>query len=113
MLEISPIAPVGGSQSLWHHGLSANPRPAAPQAPQAQGTPAREEPVRLPVHRDPDMLTGPTPAFQASILEIETDLATVIARLEAARTRSRDEAALHSPVPQAPLDRPDGTDPVG
>ncbi|MGH1330622.1 MAG: hypothetical protein ACRBBK_07050 [Paracoccaceae bacterium] len=41
----------------------------------------------------PETLAGPTPAFQASLLEIESDLQNVIAKLEAARTRSRDEAA--------------------
>ena len=44
--------------------------------------------------RDETVLTGPTPAFQASILEVEKDLRNVIARVEAKRTQQSDEAAI-------------------
>ncbi|MFT6605943.1 MAG: hypothetical protein ACJA2X_001119 [Halocynthiibacter sp.] len=50
----------------------------------------------------PETLAGPTPAFQASLLEIESDLQNVIAKLEAARTRSRDEAATAPAVATNP-----------
>ncbi|WP_417260051.1 hypothetical protein [Celeribacter sp.] len=44
--------------------------------------------------RDETVLTGPTPAFQASILDFERDLRNVIARIEAKRTQQADEAAI-------------------
>lgn len=51
----------------------------------------------------PETIPGPTPAFQASLLEIESDLQNVIAMLEAARTRSRDEAATAPAAALAPV----------
>jgi len=44
--------------------------------------------------RDDIVLSGPTPSFQASILEVEKDLRNVIARVEAKRTQQADEAAI-------------------
>lgn len=48
---------------------------------------------------DVDTLTGPTPAFQASLLEVESDLRNVIARVEAERAQASDAAAI-APAPQ-------------
>ena len=50
-----------------------------------------------------NLLTGPTPAFQASVLEVEQDLRHVIAQVEAKRTQKADEAAIAptSPEPRA------------
>jgi hypothetical protein len=48
---------------------------------------------------DPNMLTGPTPSFQTSILEMESDLRTVIARVEAKRAMHFDGNAI-APAPQ-------------
>jgi hypothetical protein len=48
---------------------------------------------------DVDTLTGPTPAFQASLLEVESDLRNVIARVEAKRAQISDAAAI-APAPQ-------------
>ena len=42
----------------------------------------------------PHVLTGPTPAFQASVLEMERDLQQTIARLEAARGMQESDAAM-------------------
>ncbi|RPE71837.1 hypothetical protein EDD53_0967 [Pacificibacter maritimus] len=43
---------------------------------------------------DPNMLTGPTPSFQASVLEVESDLRNIIAQVEAKRAITLDEAAI-------------------
>jgi len=42
----------------------------------------------------PHVLTGPTPAFQASVLEMERDLQQTIARLEAARGKQESDVAM-------------------
>jgi|GEM_PF-6944661 hypothetical protein len=41
-----------------------------------------------------DALVGPTPAFQASVLEVELDLRNALAEIAAKRTQSADEAAI-------------------
>lgn len=41
-----------------------------------------------------DVLVGPTPAFQASVLEVRMDLRNAIAEHAAKRTQSEDEAAI-------------------
>ncbi len=54
---------------------------------------------------DPDLPTGPPPAFEISLLEVERDLQQVIARLEAARTRSLDAEGVRvrdTPQPDRP-----------
>lgn len=53
-------------------------------------------------HFDTDTLTGPTPAFQASLLEVESDLRNVIARVEAKRAQVSDAAAI-APAPQTTM----------
>ena len=52
-----------------------------------------------------DRLTGPPPAFQASLLEVESHLNYVIKKVQAAREKARDEQAVQSnPAPtRAPL----------
>jgi hypothetical protein len=47
---------------------------------------------------DADTLTGPTPSFQASLLEVESDLRNVIAQVEAKRAQKTDQAAI-APAP--------------
>ena len=42
----------------------------------------------------PHVLTGPSPAFQASVLEMERDLKQTIARLEAARGKQESDVAM-------------------
>ena len=41
-----------------------------------------------------ELPAGPPPSFQVSLLEVETDIQQVIARVEAARTRAREADAL-------------------
>jgi len=41
-----------------------------------------------------DLSAGPSPAFQISLLEVDTDIQQVIARVEAARGQARDADAL-------------------
>lgn len=56
---------------------------------------------------DPNVLTGPSPAFQASVLELEQDLQNVIARLEAARGKRESDTAM-GPVPDRQVDTKTG-----
>lgn len=41
-----------------------------------------------------DILVGPTPAFQASVLEVELDLRNALAEIAAKRSQTADEAAI-------------------
>jgi hypothetical protein len=41
-----------------------------------------------------DILVGPTPAFQASVLEVELDLRNALAEIAAKRSQTTDEAAI-------------------
>lgn len=87
------------------HSKTRSTSDAAQDAPKARGdgktTPdAWDEPKRL----DPYTLTGPTPAFQASVLEMESDLRNVIAQVEAKRALKTDESAI-APSPASALDR--------
>lgn len=50
-----------------------------------------------------DVLAGPTPAFQASVLEVRMDLRNAIAEHAAKRTQSEDEAAI-APSPRSQSD---------
>lgn len=43
---------------------------------------------------------GPTPSFQVSILEVQSDLKQAIARMETARSQSRDAAAVSEKAAQ-------------
>lgn len=47
-----------------------------------------------------DILLGPTPAFQASVLEVELDLRNALAEIAAKRSQTTDEAAI-APAPSA------------
>ena len=53
---------------------------------------ARPQPTKLvkSVAADPDAPTGPPPAFQASLLEVESNLQTMIKRMDAEREHSRE-----------------------
>jgi hypothetical protein len=57
---------------------------------------------------DPNALTGPSPAFQASLLELELDLQNSIARTQAARSRRESEIA--SGIAQSPTAQPEPAD---
>ncbi len=50
-----------------------------------------------------DPIPGPPPAFEASLLELESDLQSVIRRVEAAREKARD---LHAVAPDLPSPAP-------
>lgn len=52
---------------------------------------------------DADTLTGPTPSFQASLLEVESDLRNVIAQVEAKRAQDSDASAI-APAPRSTAD---------
>lgn len=54
-----------------------------------------------------DRLTGPPPAFEASLLEVESDLSYVIKKVEAAREKARDAQAIKSEPTPAPIALPD------
>lgn len=58
-----------------------------------------------------DILTGPTPAFQASVLEVELDLRNTIAEIAAKRTQVEDEAAI-APRNAAKAESAEATAPV-
>ncbi|WP_417249006.1 hypothetical protein [Celeribacter sp.] len=57
--------------------------------------------TRKDARNDENVIAGPTPAFQASVLEVERDLRNVIAKVEARRTRQADEAAIAPRAPEA------------
>jgi hypothetical protein len=54
-----------------------------------------------------DRPTGPPPAFQASLLEVESDLSYVIKRVAAAREKARDELAIRTEPAQTQAPVPD------
>ncbi|MBV1867068.1 MAG: hypothetical protein KUG69_04060 [Marinosulfonomonas sp.] len=58
---------------------------------------------------DENTPTGPPPAFEASLLELETNLEIVIKRVEAAREKARTALAIS---PEPPLDRDAARDPT-
>jgi hypothetical protein len=47
---------------------------------------------------DPEPLTGPSPAFQSSLLEVEANLKHVIRQIEAARDKAQSDMAI-KPAP--------------
>jgi hypothetical protein len=66
---------------------------AAEDAAQRQGrAPSQPDPRQSPPDRF--TLAGPTPAFQASLLEIEAGFKNALARLEAARAKSEADRAF-------------------
>ncbi|MDF0599563.1 hypothetical protein P1J78_02355 [Psychromarinibacter sp. C21-152] len=54
---------------------------------------------------DDNTLLGPSPAFQANILELERDLRRAIERLEGERSRAEAEAAIKVEKAEAALER--------
>ncbi len=68
-----------------------------------------ERPTRL-APDDPDPPTGPPPAFDISILEVERDLQRVLARLQAERDIAQDAPAIRA-TPDAP-DAPEAARPA-
>ena len=69
---------------------------AAPNPSHHAGDAARRFPAL-------DPLPGPPPAFEASLLELESNLQSVIKRVEAAHERARD---LHAAAPEHPSPTP-------
>lgn len=76
----------GSSRSTTDYGQSRNPQGDAV---------ARQEFDRR-RHYDESVLTGPPPAFQASLLEVEANLEAIMHRLETAREKEQAE-----PTPDA------------
>lgn len=86
------------------------PRPAIPALEDSRSSGTATDHSRS---RDPDVaprrppaldpMPGPSPAFEASLLELETDLQSVIKRVEAAREKARD---LHAVAPELPSPTP-------
>ncbi len=90
-----PPAVPGVEASLKGGGLSGR-MDAQGRAPgpgrtglQSSGTADEDRPRQA----DRDQLAGPSPAFQASVLELELDLQNTIARVEAARGKRESEMA--------------------
>ncbi len=83
---IQPVA--GGSSGQGASARMDQGRAELPFMPRSkERDPGREE-------YGPHVLTGPSPAFQASVLEMERDLKQTIARLEAARGKQESDVAM-------------------
>ncbi len=86
---IQPVA--GGSAGQGASARMDQGRADLPFMPKSRERyPGREE-------YGPHVLTGPSPAFQASVLEMERDLKQTIARLEAARGKQESDVAMGTP----------------
>lgn len=87
-----PIAKLGGASSGRASAQEQNPNP--PNMPTDQE-----------IHRArnlaDDGLTGPPPAFQASLLEVQSDIQFVIKQVEAARERANNQRATAAEAAQA------------
>ena len=90
-----PISEVGpaalGTPSIQHAQLPVRQKPEQ-----------ENDAAKVLVRPDEDTPTGPPPAFEASLLEIETNLEIVIKRVEAAREKARIALAIS---PQTPWDQ--------
>jgi len=96
MLDLSGPS-VTGAHSLAVRPAPQIPVPAVPKTEdsQASGTSTdakRDERANKRPEIEPH--AGPSPAFQASLLELENNLEAVIKRVEAARERTRNEQAI-------------------
>jgi hypothetical protein len=87
--DLRPVDP--GEQST---GAGTNTR----QRPQqdASAAAARDIAALRQETSERDLPTGPPPAFEVSLLEMESDLKHVLARVEAARAKARDAEALRA-----------------
>ena len=105
-----------GLSSVGPASHAARPAPRAPQPAvsspentQSSGTATdhgRDRHANSEMHRNRpaiDPLPGPPPAFEASLLELESDIQSVIKRVEAAREKARD---LHAISPESPSSIP-------
>lgn len=112
MLDSLGLNPVGPAS----HAARPTPSPPPPAVPAlersgASGTAtdqslsrnSDEKPMRHPAI---DPVPGPPPSFEASLLELESNLKSVIKRVEAARERARELHAVTldspSPTPSEP-----------
>lgn len=87
-------------------------RPPQPPRPQAAAQ-APPPPERARATLREDMLTGPPPTFEASLLELESDLRLAIARMQTARYRehlpeARRDSAAPDDVPGEVAGTPPG-----
>ena len=88
---IQPVASGAAGQGVGARMDQGRPdRPLLPNG-KDQDTPSQQRGGR---DYGPHVLTGPTPAFQASVLEMERDLKQTIARLEATRGKQESDAAM-------------------
>ena len=110
MSDIIGLIPVGPASHAARPAPQA-PRPAVPRLENSQSSGTATEHDR---RRDPgstaqpslqarDPMPGPPPAFEASLLELESDLQSVIKRVAAAREKARDLQAI---APETPLTSP-------
>ena len=106
----APLAPVAsassgrGAQARMDTAPNMPNRTAARDRPEADTeTPAAERPLI-----DDFTLIGPTPAFQANVLELERDLVRAIEKLEAERSRVEAEAAIAVRQAEARADAAEG-----
>lgn len=95
-----------GSPPAQTANPSSAPERSKPDKPSGQHVPSAGEPIaqsaddaaKALIRPDEDTPTGPPPAFEASLLELETNLEIVIKRVEAAREKARIAMAV-SPEP--------------
>ncbi len=103
-MSLSPIAPVAPVFAFSHRSASPPTRQGAPEktapagatfdAAAKSGDPEKPRQISPLVDR---RLTGPPPAFQLSLLEVETQLDTAIKRLEQARAAAQAPPTTEDP----------------
>jgi hypothetical protein len=100
-----PVTAVSAGTDAGNAGTATDGRTSGDSRPGSASSPT--DPRNAPPDRF--TLAGPSPAFQASILEVERDFRNVLARIEATRakaeadvvfgTRARDPAEERPPLP--------------
>ncbi|MGH1369447.1 MAG: hypothetical protein ACRBCL_12615 [Maritimibacter sp.] len=91
------VPQVEASQGSGNAGLDAHAQPD-----QEQNAATARELVKLRAEAsNGDRPAGPTPAFQVSILEVQNDLKQAIARMETARSQTRDAQAVSDKAAEA------------
>ncbi|MBV7410533.1 hypothetical protein KJP29_16220 [Maritimibacter sp. DP1N21-5] len=117
-MDFSNAAPLGARHALPAPAPDRRVHPVSPveeqSASSGAGTDARDHPeqdlhgalsrdlraLRREVE-DGTQWAGPAPAFDVSLLEMDSDLRQVLARMEADRSRTRDAEALQVAPPRA------------
>ncbi len=83
-------------------GPAAAPERVAPTLPDDGAQPARQQATIAPGENlADDRLTGPPPAFEANLLDLTRDIATLIRDIEAARQSAREAYDL-APISERP-----------